>query len=57
VQFLASVEATTAWRRREPRALILTLAEGFALGRAVNRLRLGAALAEDSPPSAGARTD
>jgi hypothetical protein len=57
VQFLASVEATTAWRRREPRALILTLAQGFALGRAVNRLRLGAALAEAPPPSAGARTD
>jgi hypothetical protein len=57
VQFLASVEATAAWRRREPRALILTLAQGFALGRAVNRMRLGAALAEASPPSAGARTD
>lgn len=57
MQFLASVEATAAWRRREPRALILTLPEGFALGRAVNRLRLGAALAEASPPSAGARTD
>jgi hypothetical protein len=57
VQFLASVEATAAWRRREPRALILTLAEGFALGRAVNRLRLGAALAEAPPPPVGAGPD
>jgi hypothetical protein len=41
VRFFASVEAGQAWQRRHPDALLLTLDEGFALGQAVNRLRLG----------------
>jgi hypothetical protein len=55
VRFLASVEAAQAWRREHPQALLLTVAQGFALGRAVNRLRLGQALdgAAGSPGSPG----
>jgi hypothetical protein len=44
VRFLASVEAGQAWRRGHPQALLLSIAQGFALGQAVNRLRLGLAL-------------
>jgi len=50
VHFLASVEAGQAWYRERPQALLLTLAQGFALGQAVNRLRLGGALVQ--PPLA-----
>jgi len=44
VRFLASVEAAHDWQREHPGALLLTLEQGFALGREVNRLRLGEAL-------------
>jgi hypothetical protein len=48
VRFLASVEAGQAWRRSHPQALLLSIAQGFALGQAVNRLRLGLALPQDA---------
>lgn len=44
MRFLASVEAAQAWQRGHPNTLLLTVAQGFALGQAVNRLRLGQAL-------------
>jgi hypothetical protein len=54
VGFLASVEAAADWQRTHPEARVLSAAQGFALGRAVLRLRLGAAL--DAPgPAALAR--
>jgi len=39
VRLFASVEAAQAWLRTHPQAFLLTVAQGFALGRAVNRIR------------------
>ena len=45
VQFLASPEAAEAWTARHPGSFVISIAEGFEIGRLTNAARFGQALA------------
>jgi alkylmercury lyase len=46
VHFFASVEAAEAWSLRHPGTFVISIEQGFEVGRRSNAARLGAALAE-----------
>ena len=46
VHFFASTEATEAWALRHPGTFVISIEQGFEVGRRSNAARLCAALAE-----------
>lgn len=49
VHFFASAEAAEAWTRRHPGTFVISVEQGFEIGRRANAAQLGAALAERGP--------
>jgi alkylmercury lyase len=46
VHFFASAQAAEAWTRRNPGTFVISIEQGFEIGRRTNAAQLGAALAE-----------
>jgi alkylmercury lyase len=46
VHFFASAQAAEAWTRRNPGAFVISIEQGFEIGRRTNAAQLGAALAK-----------